>query len=253
MTRAVLRRGLAALAPDAAPAEGGCWTTNVDGPALAYSLPRLLRKLGLQGKLLYGVGISSGGVMLDALATTYEISFAGLHYQVSPGGASGVGKPGTFASHPHPRTSFVFMTKDLFAPRITIDAAAAALRKRGTPVQVFEAKPKPITELVSRAPLVGVSPDFMRRVVQRLYDLGFLESRCKGCKKGVVKKGKHLWLEFGFSDSAVSSICMNQALGPTIWPCRAFSEEVHVVEGVHGPTAEHFEESLDFLQGASNA
>lgn len=258
MATAALRRGLAVLAPDASPSQGGCWNPQIDGPLLYNALPLLLQKEGLLGKPLYGVGISSGGVMLDALVGAFRIKFDGLQFQVSPGSASG-DIPGYFRSQPHPRSSFVFMTGDQYAPRRTIEVAAAALRKAGTPAQVLEAKPKPIRELVNRAPLVGLSRGFMRRTVRRMYDLGYLERRPGGAESeggrlatpAVAGAGPPpVWIKLGKSDAVVGHLLADANYGPKLYPrLRAFNEEVHVVEGVHGPTSEHFEESLDFILG----
>merc|ERR1719378_407530 len=125
MTLAVLRRGLIAVVPEvqfpvtlpiagatASLLQPGCWHPESDGPALHGSWPLLLQELGLQGKPVYGIGISSGGVMLAALASGFHWAFAGLHFQVSTGGALDT-DPYLFKFGRWPRASFVYMTHDV--------------------------------------------------------------------------------------------------------------------------------------------
>jgi len=252
MTREALRRGLTVLVPDAYPMLGRCWNPNTDGPLLSVAIPEVLKKWGLDSKPLYGVGISSGGVMLDVLVSKYGFLFTGLQYQVSPGGAYN-GGPGLFATHPHPRSVFVYMQKDLFAPPNTIKAAAEALRAQGTPVRVWLAAPKPIAALLQRSELIGVSRLTAQKMVTKLYNLGYLESRCPKCVPGLVVKGHRMWLEFYRSDQATANFLADKRFKPYLTKTsrqpRALVEEIHVIEGAHGPTAEHFARSLDFMQG----
>lgn len=256
ITSEVVRRGFVALAPDAAANMGGCWHPTVDGPVLKPAILKFLEKHNLMNKPLYGVGQSSGGVMLAALVAGYGMKFAGVHFAVSPGAApSGHVKmpnPGAFATHPFPPTSFVYMPKDFFAPQKTIELAVKTLEQKGTPVLLRKAGPKPIRELLNRAELLDVSKSVLKRCIRKMYDWGYLESRCKTCKKGMAKNfGDVLWLEHFRSDGIVTHLLMDAEVGPWFQPHesrgRAFMEEVHVMEGVHGPTAEHIEEVIDFL------
>jgi hypothetical protein len=256
ITSEVLRRGFVALAPDAAANLGGCWHPTVDGPVLKPAVNMFLKKHNLIGKPLYGVGISSGGVMLAGLISSFGMNFAGVHFAVSPGGApSGRTShpvPGVFATHKFPPTSFVYMPQDFFAPIKTIKVAVEALKQKGTPVLLKKASEKPIRELLKRAELMDVSKHVLKRCIQKMFDWGYLESRCATCKKGMAKNfGDTLWLEHFRSDGIVTHLLMDAEVGPWFQPHesrgRAFMEEVHVMEGVHGPTGEHITEVVDFL------
>lgn len=256
ITSEVLRRGFVALAPDATTSVGGCWHPSMDGPLLKPALLQFLKKHNLMDKPLYGVGQSSGGVMLGALVAGFGIKFAGVHFAVSPGGApSGHTKhpsPGVFATHKFPPSTFVYMPNDFFAPIKTINVAVQALQRKGTPVLLLKAGPKPIRELLNRAGLIDVNKEILKRCIQKMFDWGYLESRCKTCQKGVAKNFHDvLWLEPFRSDGIVTHLLVDAEVGPWFQPHesrgRALMEEVHVMEGVHGPTGEHIKEVIDFL------
>lgn len=290
MSVAALERGLFLVAPDSLPAVlpyPSCWHPQMDGPLLNRALQAFLVQSGLQGVPLYGVGISSGGVMLEALVAGFKWNFAGLQFQVSPGGA--VDKwPGLFASSRHPRTSFVHMKKDLLAPPQSIEAAAKALRDAGTPVQVLEATPKTVGWLLGRSDAMGLSQADVSLMLKVMQSWHYLEARGKACAaetpdEADAAKAAAAWMAaaksgtpppteaftasvaVGGGEAVSRDLCLKyfkadgvsvklEMLVPglsqrIIAADKAFKEEVRVMEGVHSPTFEHFERSLDFMLG----
>lgn len=255
ITTAVIRRGFVALIPDAPSRTGGCWAPYEDGFPLYTAINLFLEEKGLKDKPLYGIGISSGGVMLARLISSYELPLRGSHYIVSPGAAHALTakpKPGAFATHDFPRTSFVYMKKDLYAPPKAINVAAKALKKRGTDVLVLESKPKPVRLLLKRAGLMNIHTDVMHRIIRKLYSWGYLESRCPDCYAGEAKSfDDTLWLQPGFSDGVARHLFDHPQLGEYLKKdmvrVRALNEELHYIEAVHGPTADHIEIVMDFL------
>lgn len=257
ITHEVLRRGYVALAAEAYPSVGGCWHPSVDGPLLSPAIRLFLKKHNLENKPLYGVGMSSGGVMLGTLVAAYSMKFAGVHFAVSPGvapagPATNPPSVGLFHGHKFPRTSFVFMEKDLYAPPETVNAAADVLRKAGTPVLVLEHKAKPVQELLTRAHTMETTNRIMQRCVEKMWEWGYLESRCATCEPGVARNlNEPLFLEYGRADTTAARLLVDKDVGHFFRPLeskgRALLEEIHAVEAMHGPTAEHINVVLDFL------
>jgi len=263
ITQEVLNRGFVALAAEAYPSVGGCWHPTLDGPLLWPAIHLFLKKHELESKPLYGVGMSSGGVMLGTLITAYSMKFDGVHFAVSPGvapagPATTPANPGLFATHKFPRTSFVFMAKDLYAAPETVSAAADALRNAGTPVLVLEHKAKPVQELLKRAHSMGLTSQMINLCIEKMWDWGYLESRCDGCVAGVARSlNEDLFLEYGNADNTVQRLLVDPEVGGFLRPIqstgRALMEEVHVVEALHGPTADHIVDVLNFLLSNNNA
>lgn len=255
ITTAVVRRGFVALAPDATSRVGGCWAPGEDGFFLYTAINLFLKDHGLQDKPMYGIGISSGGVMLARLISSYQMPFLGSHYIVSPGAANALTahpKPGAFATHNFPRTSFVYMKKDLYAPPAAIEIAAQALRKRGTDVLVLESSPKPVQILLRRAGLMNIHSDVMLRIIRKCYKWGYLESRCKNCYAGEARSfDDTLWLQSGYSDGVARHLFDHPEFGvylkEDLVRVRSLTEELHYIEAVHGPTADHIEVVMEFL------
>lgn len=255
ITTAAIRRGFVALVPDAPSRTGGCWSPHEDGLLLYTAINMFLEEKGLKDKPIYGVGISSGGVMLARLVSSYKMPFLGCHFIVSPGAGNAWKAhptPGAFATHHFPRTSFVYMENDLYAPPKAIHVAAEALRKRGTEVLVLESPPKPVRMLMRRAGLMNIQTEMMRLIIQKLYNWGYLESRCKDCQAGEARSfDDTLWLQSGYSDGVARHLFDHPKLGlylkEDMVRVRALNEELHYIEAVHGPTADHIEVVMEFL------
>lgn len=257
ITTAVVRRGFVALVPDAPNRPTRCWAPYEDGLVLHTSINLFLEGKGLKDKPLYGIGISSGGVMLAKLISSYKMPFLGSHYVVSPGAANALTDdpgPGAFATHDFPRSTFVYMKEDYYAPPVAIKVAARELKKRGTDVLVLESKPKQVWNLMKRAGLMNIHKDVMQRIIQQLYSWGYLESRCKGCPADEVSSFHEmlsLWLKQSYSDGAATRLYRNPSfsgyLKEDMVRARALLEELHYIEAVHGPTAEHIEVVMQFL------
>lgn len=257
ITSAVIKQGFVALVPDAPAHTGGCWAPYQDGLVLFDAINLFLDEKGLKDKPLYGVGISSGGVMLARLISSYKMPFRGSHYVVSPGAAHALNadpKPGAFATHDFPRSSFVYMRKDYYAPPKAIDVAAKALKKRGTDVLVLESKPKTVQTLLRRASSMNIEAEMMHHIILQMHSWGYLESRCKACHAGEARTFNDtlaLGLRQGSADGLARLFFDHPTLGVYFkWDTvrvRALNEELHYIEAVHGPTADHIEVAIQFL------
>lgn len=253
ITQAVLKRGFAALVPNAPHRVGGCWHEHEDGMLLFQAVQLWLQKHGMEGKPLYAIGISSGGVMIARLVTGFQMPFKGMHFIVSPGAA--IANPpsaGGFGITKFPRSTFVYMPKDTFAPPQTIEVAVDALKRAGTPVKAFKAGPKQVNTLYLRAPKMDISRKMMKKCIRKLYEWGYLESRCWNCPPGIVHRFDYrLWLKYGTSDYSLNYLLADSEVGPYLRAKlsrrRAIEEELHVIEGFHGGTAQHIDKALDFL------
>lgn len=259
MTTHLLQRRMLLLVPDAQWAVDSCWHPQVDAGLVTVAVGSFLAASGLSDLPLYGLGISSGGVALEALVATKigamapTLPFRGLHFNVSPGGAyvqgpanAKVGNPGTFATvRPHPPSSFVFMAADEFGGGLTATKAAqAALVASGTPVQLLEARPEPIWRLKDRAGKIGVSPVVIEQALQRLREWHYLESR--DCQH--FGYTSCLFLRMKKGDAVVGHLIARPEFIKTLYPkSRELYEEVHALEGFHGPTATHFQQSMAWL------
>lgn len=258
ITTAVLRRGFAVLVPDSPGNRANrCWEPFEDGLVLHTALELFLKEKGLKDKPLYGIGISSGGVMLARLISSYKMPFLGSHYVVSPGAAHALTDdpgPGAFATHSFPRTSFVYMKEDYYAPPEAIKVAARALTNQGTEVLVLESKPKRVQMLLKRAGLINIHTEVMQNIIRSLYNWGYLESRCKNCNASQVSSFHDmlsLWLKQMYSDGAARRLYDDPTIGAYLKEDtvrqRALTEELHYIEGVHGATADHIESVMRFL------
>lgn len=235
MADAVLERGFAALAPDSQPFPGGCWRPAVDAAPVAVGLAQLLQQLGLGQVPLYGVGASSGGVLLSVLAGQQGIAFKALHFNVSPGAATAVGSPGLFARPGWPRASFVHMKRDKFAPPAAIQAAAATLQQAGTQVQVIEVHPQPLEELPNRSARVGMYPGDLRVVVKDIIGWGLTEQR---------GRQRVVYLRYDQVNAAALRLYYSCRTAKELRKLRSLEAELGVFEGVHAPTAEHFRDRV---------
>merc|ERR1719160_2217990 len=76
MAAAVLRRGYAVAAPDSPPHPGQCWDIHQDAHRVALALPQARAQLGLVDAPLYGIGVSTGGMLLASLVSTFGVQFS---------------------------------------------------------------------------------------------------------------------------------------------------------------------------------
>jgi predicted esterase len=258
MAAAVLDRGFVVFAPDATPAPGDCWELTHDGPLVRDALKEFLRSRHLQNRPVYGIGLSNGGAMLEYMFSVLNVSFAGLHFNVGPA-----------ASHPdrddvwsffwtkkHPPVSFVRMFYDSYIPRQRLEDAAAFLRQMHTPVQEFHVPSLPLGYLVAQAKQIGVSESVLDNVVKKLITWGYTELR-----SGVIPYKRSIafktadykrFLKVGRAPEAIKRLSSDPQLGILLKPrLNAFTEQLQLVEGWHCPTAEHINESLDFLLNSS--
>lgn len=260
ITQAVVKRRFAVLALNAPNRIGGCWHEHEDGPLLFQSVQSWLQKHGMEDKPLYAVGISSGGGMIAKLVTGHGMRFNGMHFVVSPGAAPAASPAGAggFGNTKFPRVAFVYMTKDMYAPQQTIEVAVEALKKANTPVLALKAAPKQVNTLYLRASKMGITKKVMAKCIRKLYEWGYLESRCWNCPPGIVHRFDYrLWLQYGRSDYVLNQLLADVEVGPYLRAKlsrrRALEEELHVIEGVHGSTAEHIDKVLAFLLSKSKS
>lgn len=258
---AVLERDFMVFAPDASPTPGGCWEPVHDGPLVRDALQEFLRSRQLQDRPVYGFGISNGGAMLEYLFSVLDVNFAGLHFNVGPA-ASHPGKGqdvwGLFRTKKHPPVSFVHMLQDNYTPQKKIQEATAYLRQMRTPVQELKVAPLSLGYLVAQAERIELAESVLDHVVKKLIEWGFTEMR-----PGVMPYSRvdpkyvpvafrtadyRRYLKVGFAPEAVKRLSNDPQLSPLLKPrLSAFVEELHLVEGWHCPTAEHINQSLDFL------
>jgi len=233
----LLKYNFAVFAPDAQPSPGGCWQPTYDGLYIPAGFNNLLGQLGLQTLPLYGVGLSSGGVMLAHLSETNKLSFKAVHFNVSPGSASKLG-PGGFIRPGYPRASFVHMLPDPFAPPKAIKFATQALRRNHVPTQVIVAPARPIYDLLFEAQRIGVPVPAMKRLIVDMEKWGFLEKR----------HDRKTYLRFKQAD-AVNMMLQIHGRPAVHKRLRQLDAVVHVLEGIHAPTAQPFVRVLRFMLG----
>lgn len=244
MTSAVLGRGFAAVAADA---QGSCWQPHVDGPSLADGLQQLRLRLGLAQAPIYGVGTSSGGIMLAALHLQF-IPLQGLVFNVSPGAHD----PRLLAGAGVTRAFFVHMPPDDWAPPHLIEAAATVLRHGGATVQTKAVQARPIADFANRAAWTGMPLTGVEILQKRLESWGLTELRGEPPRRYLVLNGAA-----GASNKLLGEAASSSSQGATVPPIklrmiRRVIAELHTLEGTHAPTAEDFESQvLPFLlQGA---
>eukprot|EP00746_Dinoflagellata_sp_MGD_P004433 gnl/MRDRNA2_/MRDRNA2_108552_c0_seq1.p1 gnl/MRDRNA2_/MRDRNA2_108552_c0~~gnl/MRDRNA2_/MRDRNA2_108552_c0_seq1.p1 ORF type:complete len:395 (-),score=49.15 gnl/MRDRNA2_/MRDRNA2_108552_c0_seq1:51-1235(-) len=265
MTLAVLRRGFAVIAPDAYPAMttrvSECWNLGHDGPLVRDALAQFRQTYQLEGKPVYGLGVSNGGVMLSYLFSTLGVDFDGMHLNVSPGGAVGTTNGGMFATKTYPPVSFVHFVADPVTPSATIQGAVACLRRAHTPVQVLIASPQPLGSLVSRAKKMHMSPALVKKILKALHDWGFAQFRSgPGAafkastwrrQRRMQRRQPHfykMYLPIGTAGHAVKRLFEDPVLGKLVFPhLRVLTEELKVLEGLHSATSQHIGRSLNFL------
>jgi hypothetical protein len=231
MMTAILRRGFVVIAPEAQTHENpaNCWRPLVDAAGVSKMLAEFRNLRGLALMPMYGVGISSGGVLLGAMAY-YGAPFAGCHIQVAP--------PQTLRSG-MPPMSFVAMEYDTYGQKAAVEQAAEELKTLQVPVQVLIAKPKPITDMESRLEGLGFPEDIVPAMTRMAEIWGFKEMR----------QGEE-YLALNTADQFLSKMSMDPNWVPIVQDkakLKALFEELHVIEGIHGATFEGFDESLDFL------
>lgn len=241
MTAAVLKRGFAVMAVDTViPRVGDCWDM-VDAPKLAQALVQAKTHPSFQKIPLYGLGVSSGGMMLARLVGGFRLPFAGLIFNVSPH------RPELFTGNTvWPRTSFVHAKYDNWAPPNMVLAAAKLLQQRGTPVQVLSTGPKPLHELPLFASRLGIQPGTLSLVVDILFKAGFV----KVLPDPTVHSRKHVFLAPAAADAAFDYLrktSVANILAALPDGGRGLREEMHVLAGIHGVTSEYFNKALDFI------
>lgn len=266
MSLAVLKRGFVVVAPDAYPAmttlDSECWNLGHDGPLVRDALKNFIQAHELEAKPVYGLGVSNGGVMLSYLHSMLGVDFAGMHFNVSPGGAAGYSE-GMFAIRAQPPVSFVRMVADPVTPPATIKAAVKYFRRSHTPVQVLTATPQPLGSLLKKAKQMQMSPLLVKKVLKALNGGGFAQGRSGRMAGGAFKASswrrlrrlrRHqphfysLYLPIGSSDHAMKCLIEHPELRKLIGPhVPALTEELKVMEGIHSATSQHIGRSLDFL------
>lgn len=236
MMTSILRRGFIILAPEAQPNENpaNCWRPLSDAPGVSRMVTEFRALRGLALLPLYGVGISSGGVILGAMAY-YGAPFAGCHFNVAPPQMLRAGLP---------PMSFVDMHYDTYGPRVAVEQAAEELKKLQVPVQVINVEPKPIADLETRLKGLGFPDDMMPTIKKFAENWGFEE-----------KKPDGEYLALNTADQFLGRLAMDPnwayiAKNKEKW--LDLFEELHDIEGVHGATSERFDESLDFLMDPSH-
>lgn len=257
MTSILLNRSFAAVAFTAQPATGLCWHPRKDSPLVANALNLFITMHGLQSVPIYGLGASSGGVVLADLASRFKISFAGVYFCVSPGGAlapgtSGASKnnwgPGTFASKSFPPSFFIYMENDPVAPRNAVLVARDALKDAGVPVQTREVQPKPLRELTHRSAELGLSQDVIARLMKTFKDWGFVQSKRDRFLQPGREPTVEEYLTYGYVDTLLQRLSQDPTWMPVVFPVLGkVSEELHVLEARHGVISDYFNEGLDFL------
>lgn len=251
MTDAVLRQGFAVAAVDSPPRPGNCWDweNDSDGEQLAKAIPLVQRQLGLASLPFFGIGVSSGGMMLAKIVHSFGVRFSGIYFNVAPT------SPEFFAGHEKwPPSSFLFEPFDSWAAPKVVQEAANLLRSRGTKVQVLKAGPKPLSRLVARSKKLGFKPQVVQRIVNFFRANGFTN-----VPPDVLDASKFLGRnqkEYLFANSA--DIAMKRlAESPLAYQLddkdRSLLEELHVLNGMHTASSEHFEKALNFLLGPSPA
>lgn len=236
MVEKLFQREFAVVAPTEAPgAPGGCWVPTVDTPPVLAAMKFFLSSRGLDKLPLYGIGLSSGGGMASSLQYA-GLQFAGLHLNSSPGGAK-KNSPGYFTKKGFPPTSFVYFPADTYAAPDDIRAAETALVLNRVPVQILELQPKPVTDLAARVEAAGLGPDTGPKLVQQLEKWNLVENRY----------GQN-YMMMASADQALSRLVADPAWNPIVaTKSKMVYEELHAVEGIHGPSVEYFDQSLDFL------
>lgn len=236
MVQKLFERGFAVVAPTEAPnAPGGCWVPAVDTTPVYTTMHTFLSTRGLDKLPLYGIGLSSGGGMAASLQYA-GMKFAGLHLNSSPGGAK-KNNPGYFARPGFPPTSFVYFTADNYAAPDDIRTAETALTLNHVPVQVLELQPKPVEELATRVQAAGIDQETGMKLVKQLESWNLVENRY----------GQNFMMMMT-ADQALNRLLATPAWNPSVAKAsKTMYEELHLVEGVHGPSVEYFDQSLDFL------
>lgn len=236
MVQKLFDRGFAVVAPtEGVGSPGGCWVPAVDTVPVNTAMKLFLTSRGLDKLPLFGIGLSSGGDMAAALQFA-GLKFAGLHLNNSPGGAK-KNHPGFFGGKGFPPTSFVHFPADTIATPDDIRTAEEALTRNHVPVQVLELQPKPVTELAARVEAAGLGPDTGMKLVRQLEKWNLVENRY----------GQN-FMTMMTSDQALTRLIADPAWYDLVkTKSKMLHEELHLVEGVHGTSAEHFDLSLDFL------
>merc|ERR1719428_44609 len=105
------------------------------------------------------------------------------------------------------------------------------------PVQALEVQPKSVYDLPKRAGRMGLEKKLVEDMVEQLRLWGLTEHRY----------GKE-HLIYGTADGSLSKLMEDPRWSALVFQrSKYIFEELHVVEGVHNPTAEKFEASLNFL------
>eukprot|EP00746_Dinoflagellata_sp_MGD_P002917 gnl/MRDRNA2_/MRDRNA2_105699_c0_seq1.p1 gnl/MRDRNA2_/MRDRNA2_105699_c0~~gnl/MRDRNA2_/MRDRNA2_105699_c0_seq1.p1 ORF type:complete len:564 (+),score=120.84 gnl/MRDRNA2_/MRDRNA2_105699_c0_seq1:155-1846(+) len=236
MVQKLFERGFAVVAPTEGPnAPGGCWVPAVDTTPVYSTMHTFLTTRGLDKLPLYGIGLSSGGGMAASLQYA-GMKFAGLHLNSSPGGAK-KNNPGYFARPGFPPTSFVYFTADNYASPDDVRTAETALTLNHVPVQVLELQPKPVEELATRVQAAGMDQETGMKLVKQLESWNLVENRY----------GQNFMMMMT-ADQALNRLLATPAWNPLVAKSsKTMYEELHLVEGVHGPSVEYFDQSLDFL------
>jgi hypothetical protein len=205
---------------------------------------------------VYGIGVSNGGNFLHYLFKGLDVEFAGLHFNVSPGGAlSGTETGGWFAEKAHPPVAFTCMLHDGYTPKIPVRDAVSHLKSKGTPVQLLQAPPQPIGSLVLWSERLPISPEVAGKMVKLMYDGGYTTETYWGQNSSTnASPFKNLplyyrrYLKLNTGPKVMQYFTRDPEVGAIAKTYfDALAEEVNVIEGQHSPTAQHIRKTLDFL------
>lgn len=238
MAAAALKRGYAVAAPDAPPHPGHCWDVAKDTKRLALALPEARAQLGLQDAPLYGMGISTGGMVLASLVQTFGVVFNGVHFNAAPHSADLFLQ----ATSPWPRTSFAFERGDQWAKPDVVQQSASFLNRVGTPVQVVENEPHPLDDLPKLSPVLNISRSALVQATKAIHTSG-LTMRTHG-PDGASRE----FLAPNVVNAAFKKVVQAPGLRSLLkGEYKAMREELTVMDASNGPSAERIDSVLDFL------
>lgn len=244
MAAAVLGRGYAVAAPDSPNHPGRCWMPRWDARRLSLALQEAQAQLDLKNAPLYGVAIGPGSGVLASLVQTSGVTFNGLHFNAGPHSTEFF----HHATGTWPRTSFTFEQGDQWASPDVVDKSATFLRNMGTEVQVIENGPHPLDDLPGLSRVLNVDRSALVQATEVIRKSGLTTTNL-----GPDGASKEFLAPHAANDAFEKVVETHfKGKGMLRGEYKALREELHIMDGSHGPTAEHVEGVLDFLlqQGA---
>eukprot|EP00746_Dinoflagellata_sp_MGD_P021819 gnl/MRDRNA2_/MRDRNA2_150970_c0_seq1.p1 gnl/MRDRNA2_/MRDRNA2_150970_c0~~gnl/MRDRNA2_/MRDRNA2_150970_c0_seq1.p1 ORF type:complete len:359 (-),score=62.41 gnl/MRDRNA2_/MRDRNA2_150970_c0_seq1:196-1272(-) len=240
MSAAVLLRGYAVAAPDSPPADwqGQCWDVDKDAHKVVAALSSARAQLGLADSPLYGIGISTGGMLLASLVSSFHLPFNGVVFNAAPHSAEFFQK----ATPSWPRTAFVSESNDQWATPNAVKQAAAFLVHVGTSVRTWENGPHPLDDLPGLSPVLDVDRSALLDATQVIRKSGLIVKKLG--PEGIVRD----FLAPNAADQAFQIVLREPRFKNLLHgEYKSLREELHVMDGSHGPTSEHLEDVLDFI------